>query len=427
MLNEVLRHAEVFPSIQPFCSPDGIEPSAHRIEAVKSLIKADPSVLQTRFYNDLPIEWAARINDLEMVKALMPFYPNKKALRIDDGFDSKTPLLVFAIDMWYMDLADFLWNNGFYSSSCLNHMARLFGEWNLHGYWQNQHLSKQLLQATKRQINIAEKIASYISKKRESAAIERVSEKIFQGEVDLDIFDKIQQVFRARRDFLTVISNARTPSSVYRVKVCTALDSNRVVLSELTPNHYVRPEDYYSIIRKCIEINSPNSKLVLNSVLKTESGREAISISDWDGKNMLNRAFEASQPRTLLKFLLNSSSPFKDLKNFFSVYKDEMGVLASISTISTIVAPSSLLFSLYLCNTMLCLENNPYASLLLVSFSVALSLFICNRSRLDFCSESSSMLLTAGGVSIGLGSCLGVWLTSSIKIQSSNCDFNISF
>ncbi len=427
MLNEVLRYAEVFPSIQPFCLPDGVAHSPQRIEAVKTLINRDPTVLQTRFYNDLPIEWAARINDLEMVKALMPFYPNKRALRIDDGFDSKTPLLVFAIEMWYMDLADFLWNNGFYSSSCLNHMARLFGEWNLDGYWQNQHLRKQLLQATTRQMNIAEKIVSYTRKKRESVAIERITEKIFQGEVDLDIFDKIQQVFRARRDFLTVISNARTPSSVYRVKVCSALDSDRVVLSELTPNHYVRPEDYYSILRKCIEINSPNSKLVLNSILKTESGREAISISDWDGKNMLNRAFEASQPRTLLKFLLNSSSPFKDMKNFFSVYKDEMGVLASISTISTIVTPISFLFSLYLCTTMLCLENNSYALFLLVNFSTALSLFICNRSRLDFCSESSLMLLTAGFASIYLGSCLGVLLISSIKIQTQNCDFNISF
>ncbi len=428
MLNEITRHAEVFPSIQPLCSPDGIEPSAGRIEAVRALIKADPSVLQTRVFNDLPIEWAARINDLEMVKALAPFYPKKRELRIDDGFDSKTPLLVFAIEMWYMDLADFLWDNGFYSSSCLNHMARLLGDTGLLGYWQRNYLKKQLLQATTRQTAIAEKIQSCIRKKRESASIERITEKIFQGEVDLDIFDNIQKVFQARRDFLTIMTSARTPSSEYRVKVCSALDRDRVILSEITPNHYVRPEDYYSILRKCIEVNSPNSTLVLNSVVKTESGREAISILDWDGKNMLNRAFEAWQPKTMLKLLLNSSSPFKDLKNFFSVYKDEMGVVASSFVIAAIVAPTSFLFSGYLCKTVLCLENDSYALFLLVNFAIGSCTFLCLKSRLDFCYESSEKFMIANLMSVELGVFVGMGLlASTIKIQTSDCNLNISF
>ncbi len=428
MLNEITRHAEVYPSIQPLCSPDGIEPSAGRIEAVKALIKSDPSVLQTRFFSDLPIEWAARINDLEMVKALIPFYPKKRELLIDDGFDSKTPLLVFAIDMWYMNLADFLWDNGFYSSSCLNHMARLFGSGGLNGFWQLNHLSKQLLQATTSQLNIAEKIVSYIRKKRESAVIQRVTEKILQGEVDLDIFDKIEQVFRARRDFLTVMKNARTPSVRYLNKVYNALVRDLVILSELNPNHYVRPEDYYSILRKCIEINSPNSKLVINSVLKTESGREAISLSDWDGKIMLNYAFEAMQPRTMLALFLNSSSPFKDLKNFFSVYKDEMGVLASTTMITAIVLPISFLFSLYLCKTILCLEDDSYALCLLVCFAVGSSVLLCLKSRLDFCYESSTKLMIAETISFSSGYFLGIGLlASSIKIQTSDCNLNISF
>ncbi len=74
--------------------------NTQRLHMIRQLIAANPSVLTERFCGDLPIEWAVRHGDSQMVTLLLPFYPDLAALSIQDPLTGeKTSLLCYALEM----------------------------------------------------------------------------------------------------------------------------------------------------------------------------------------------------------------------------------------------------------------------------------------------------------------------------------------